>query len=329
MIRLGTVGTSGICEHFLSGVKLTEKFELTAVYSRKYETGISFGKKFGCETVFCNLTEMANSDIVDAVYIASPNKYHYPQSKLLLESGKHVICEKPITASAEEYTKLKEIADRNGLIYMEAIIPPHTKHYEKVRSAYKEIGKPVSARLDFSKRSSRYDDFLGGKKVNIFDMSLLAGTLMDLGVYCVYAAVDFFGKPKKITADAHFLANGADSSGTATFGYDDFSAVLTYCKIADSEIKSEIIGENGTLKIQLVSQYAGVTLVKDGSERIITEFPPRAKIMSGEADRFADYITNRAETAQSYEKVSKMCLEVHQCMDEIKKQANIKYPREE
>lgn len=325
MIKLGTVGTSGICEHFLNGVKLTGRFALTGVYSRKYENGIAFGKRFGCENIYCDMVEMAKTDTIEAVYIASPNSCHYEQSKLFLENGKHVICEKPIATSADEYIELKKIADDNGLIYMEAIIPPHTEYYDKVHSAFEAIGKPVLARLDFSKRSSRYDMYLSGEQVNIFDMSLCAGTLMDLGVYCVYAAIDFFGKPKEITSDAHFLPNGADSSGVATFIYDDFSVVLTYCKIADSAVKSEIIGESGTLKIQLVSEYAGITLVKDGKEEIITEFPTRPEVMSGEAKCFADFIENKDETFKRYEKASNMCLDVHKCMDEIKKQAKINY----
>ena len=123
MIRLGTIGTSGICEHFLNGVALTNKYILSAVYSRRYETGIAFGEKFGCKTVFTDLELMAKSDLIDAVYIASPNSFHYSQSKIFLENKKHVICEKPIATNAEEYIELKQLADKNGLIYMEAIIP--------------------------------------------------------------------------------------------------------------------------------------------------------------------------------------------------------------
>ena len=325
MIRLGTIGTSGICEHFLNGVALTNKYILSAVYSRRYETGIAFGEKFGCKTVFTDLELMAKSDLIDAVYIASPNSFHYSQSKIFLENKKHVICEKPIATNAEEYIELKQLADKNGLIYMEAIIPPYTHYYSKVKEAFSKIGKPVLARFDFSQRSSRMDAFLRGEHINIFDMSLHAGTLMDLGVYCVYAAIDFLGVPKKISANAQFLHNGADGSGTAVFEYDGYSAILTYCKTAQGNIGSEIVGEKGVLKISSVSQYAGVSLVINGKEEIITEFPSRAEIMSGEASYFADFITDFKGNAQKYKEMSEMCLNVHRCMDEIKNKAEIKY----
>ena len=61
MIRLGTVGTSFICHSFIGGAKLTGKFKLSAVYSRSYDTGLTFAKEHGCDTVFCNLLEMAKS----------------------------------------------------------------------------------------------------------------------------------------------------------------------------------------------------------------------------------------------------------------------------
>jgi predicted dehydrogenase len=323
MIRLGTIGTSGICRHFLSGVALTDKLGLTAVYSRTIDTGRAFGEAHGCERVFTDLEEMAKSDCIDAVYIASPNSCHYSQSKLFLENGKHVLCEKPIVTCQAEYEALKNLADRKGLIYMEAIMPLHADHWQSVREAYGKIGKPVLARLNFSQRSSRLDAFLRGEHTNIFDMSLHAGALMDLGVYCVYAAVDFFGAPKAITATAHFLHNGADGCGTAVFDYEDFSAVLTWSKVAQSALGSEIIGEKGVLKLASVSQYTGVTLVQDGREEPVTEFPSRAEIMRGEAERFARWIQKPTE---EYRRVSEICSKVHPCMDAIKNKAGIQYP---
>ncbi len=327
MIRLATIGTSRICQNFLNGVSLTNEFKLSAVYSRNFNTGEEFAKKNGCDTVFCNLNEMAEFDGIDAVYVASPNVFHANQSRIFLENGKHVICEKPITTSAEEYKELKSLADSKGLIYMEAIIPIHIADYKRIKNAFSQIGRVKMARFDFSQYSSRMESFLKGEQVNIFDMSLHAGTLMDLGVYCVYAAIDFLGKPKDITAQAYFLHNGADGSGIANFIYEDFPAVLSYSKTVQGAIGSEISGEYGTLKIASVSQYAGVTLVKNGEEQVITKYPDRAELMSGEAQKFANYILRYNTFKNDYEQVSQLCLQVHECMDLIKQKAGLKYPQ--
>lgn len=325
MIRLATVGTSNICQNFLDGVRLTEKFVLSAVYSRSHQTGKSFGDKNNCDRVYCSLKEMAESGEVDAVYIASPNSCHYYQSKLFLENGINVICEKPIVTKADEYIELKALADSKNLIYMEAIIPRHTEQYSAVKSALREIGKIRSARLDFSQYSSRLDSFLQGEHVNIFDMSLKAGCLMDIGVYCVYAAIDLLGVPKSLKAYASYLYNGADGSGSAILNYDDFLATLTYSKTCNGLVGSEIIGTEGTLRVEKISQYAGVTLIKNGVETRIAEYPTKAQLMSGEAMRFAEYILDYNSNKSDYKNVGELTFNVHKTMDLIKQNAELIY----
>lgn len=326
MIRLGTVGTSTICENFLCGVELTQRFILSAVYSRNEKTGRDFAEKFGCDTVFCDLEEMAKSGKIDAVYIASPNVFHKEQSKIFLENEIHVICEKPIVTNPEDYIELKKMADEKNLIYMEAIMPRFVKDYEKVKDAVSKIGKVQMARIDFCQRSSRLDRFLAGEHMNIFDMSLRAGCLMDIGVYCVYAAIDLLGEPKSVKAEKSLLYNGADGSGSAILNYDDFTASLTYSKTCDGVICSEIIGEKGTVTIKKISQYTGVTLITNDSETQIVGYPEKTVVMSGEAERFADYIENFIMFKEDYEKASKLCYGVHKCMNQIKENAGIEFP---
>ena len=326
MIRLGTVGTSRICDWFLSGCEYCGRYKLSAVYSRDAGRGREFAEAHGCKTVFTSLYEMAESDLIDAVYIASPNRFHAEQSRIFLENGKHVLCEKPIVVNADEYIELKKTADRNGLIYLEAMMPRHIPKNREIKEAVRQIGDIVLARIDYCQRSSRLETLERGEQVNIFDMSLHAGTLMDIGIYCVYGAVDLLGKPRSISAEKRLLPCGADGSGHAVFKYDGFDALLTYSKTADGALGSEIIGSRGTLKLRFISQYAGVSLVKDGEEKQITGFPSRAELMSGEADHFADYIIDPAGTREKYDADSELALDVHRCMDEIKKSAGLVYP---
>lgn len=328
MLKLATIGTSPICDSFLGGARLSGKFEHTAVYSRNYETGKAFAQKHGCKNVFTSLEQMASWDGIDCVYIASPNVFHAQQSKLFLENGKHVLCEKPIATSAKEYEELKLFADEKSLIYMEAIIPPHTSFHKPIKDALGKIGKISMAKIDFCQRSSKLDAYLAGKNPNIFNMSLHAGALMDLGVYCVYAAIDLLGVPKSVGANASYLSNGADSGGVAIFEYDDFNAVLTYAKNGQSRIGSEIVGEDGTLTIKSIGQYSGATLIdRYGNETEISGNLSKEELMSGEATAFADFIVNPAETGGRYGDISKLCLEVHRCMDSVKKKSGIVYPR--
>lgn len=324
MLKLATIGTSTIAKCFMSAVALSDEFTHYAIYSRKHETGLEFGKISGCTNIFTDLCEMAQSDI-DCVYIASPNRLHYEQSKLFLENGKHVICEKPITSNLAQYKELKALADSKNLIYMEAIMSTHSPSYASIHDALKELGNISMARIDFCQRSSRLDNFYKGIPQNIFDMNLHAGTLMDLGVYCVYAACDMFGMPESITATANYFDNGADCSGSAIFSYKGFPAVLSYAKNGQSKIGCEIIGDSGTLVIGSISQYINAVLIKNGEETVICPSIEKPEVMLGEVEAFAGFIKNNG--GEDYDRISALCSKVHSCMDMIKASAGIKYPQ--
>ncbi len=323
MIRYATIGRGTIVDQFIAGAALSGEFLLAAVYSREEKTGRVFAQKHGCDRVYTSLDELAAAPDIDAVYIASPNSCHVPQSEQMLLAGKHVICEKPIATSAAEYRRLKALADARGLVYMEAIIPLYVTGRAKIHEALASIGKIASARIDFAQLTSRYEALQRGEQVNIFDMSLAAGTLMDLGVYCVYAAVDLLGVPQTITATASYLPNGADSGGTALFDYGSFSAALTYTKVGHSAVGSEITGDKGTLVIERIGLYVGAYLVQNGVKTRLFADEPKEQLMSREAAAFAAFI--RGENREDYACASELADKVHTCMDTIKEKANIVY----
>ena len=323
MLKYATIGTSFIAEQFVTGANATGQFRLAAVYSRNSNTGLVFAKKFGCNKVYTSLENLAKDENIDAVYVASPNSFHAEQSELLLRAGKHVICEKPITTSAAEYKRLKSLADEKGLIYMEAIIPIYNSSRRLIKNALKEIGNISMVKIDYCQRSSRYDRFMNGEHVNIFDMSLHAGTLMDLGVYCVYAAIDLFGEPNNIKASASFLKNGADGGGVAIFEYDKFIASLTYSKTGQSVAPTEIVGDNGSIIMETAVYYQDAYLVKQGKKTPLFYNLSKETLMGYEAAAFYDFINGKR--LDEYEQNSKITESVHACMDKIKKKANIIY----
>lgn len=316
MINYAVIGRGKIVDTFIKGANKSGRFNLVAVYSRNVETGREYADKQGALKVYTDLEDLVRDEEIEAVYIASPNSCHEWQSELLLKGGKHVICEKPIATSSEGYRRLKTLADNLGLIYMEAIIPIFGKSRERIKEALDKIGNIAMAKIDYCQLSSRYDAFMRGEHVNIFDMSLAAGTLMDLGVYCVYATVDFFGKPNSIEATASYLYNGADGSGSAIFNYESFPAVLSYSKVGQSVAPCEIIGDKGSIIIERIGLYMGAYLVLNGKRIPLSDEEPKDVLMSYEASAFADFI--KGKSLERYEESSKLCEEVHACMDMIK-----------
>ena len=140
MLNLSVIGTSGITEKFLSAARKTGRFKFHTVYSRTAEKGRAFAEKQGFEGFCTDINALAKDSATNAVYIASPNSCHFAQSKLFLQNGKHVFCEKPIVTKAAEYDELLSLADKSGLIYAEAIMSRHFKGREKLFKGLSQIG---------------------------------------------------------------------------------------------------------------------------------------------------------------------------------------------
>lgn len=322
-MRYGVIGTGWIAKSFIDGAREVCASEFAAVYSRTAESGNKFASENKIEKVYTDINEFAKGDF-EAVYIASPNRLHYEQSKLMLQSGKHVICEKPITVEPEELEELQALADEKGLIYVEAIMYMFNPARDLLRDALGKIGKITSAHFDFSQLSSKYPAYQKGELPNIFNPALATGCLMDLGIYCVYPALDLFGLPEKITACAHFMESGADGSGTAGLLYSDKLITFTYSKLGQDRLGSQIFGDEGTIKIESISKLINMSITaKNGDIQGITGDVPKEKLMGYEALGFERFIADPSD--EYYQVTRHRALQVSQIMRQIRDICGIKF----
>lgn len=320
MVKFGVIGSGWIAEEFVKGSRLVDGFVFSAMYSRTYEKGKEFADKFGGVPVYTYMNEFAKSDI-DAVYIASPNSLHYSQSKLMLENGKHVLCEKPITITPEEFTELSELAEKNNLVYTEAIMMLHLSQRKIIKEKLESLGKISTAHFDFSQLSSKYPALLRGENPNIFNPEMKTGCLRDLGIYCFYPAIDFFGEPEKIISSAGFLSTGADGYGAAILDYADKQITLTYSKIGQDYLGSQIVGDKGTMTFGSISKLTDVEIhYCDGTkERLVGEIEKHI-LMGEEAKDFYDYICGKNSDLK---KINAEILSVLRAMNTVINQCKI------
>ena len=326
MIRFASVGTGWIAGEFIKGAKQVEGLSYTACYSRDRERGEAFASQWGAQKVYTDLNEMAQDSNIDAVYIASPNMLHYEQSKLFLQHGKHVICEKPITVEPWQLEELQQLADQNHLVYMEALIGVYLPEMKVLQGAVERLGGVHLARFDFSQYSSKYPAYLRGETPNIFNPAMATGGLMDLGIYCVYPAVMLFGVPDKVSAHARFLRTGADGSGCVTLHYADKTVVLTYSKTAQGVIGSEIQGEHGVIRIPRISKLTDMTLTPvGGEEQPLSVYTEKYLQMSHEAQAFYRFITEMPTYQAQYRYVQSLALSVNRVLSQAREAANIRF----
>ncbi len=327
MIKIATIGTGWITSSFIGGLDLLgDIFTLSAVYSRSRERGEAFLKEINKNVrIFTDLEQMAKDSEIDAVYIASPNSLHFQQAMLMVENKKHVIVEKPIVISEEQFMKLSDAARKNDVIFMEAIIPIHLPARKIIKENFGKLGRIQSSRFQFCQLSSKYNDYVLGNNPNIFNPHFATGTLMDLGIYCVYPAIDLFGLPEKLSTKAAFLESGSDSSVSSIYKYPDHIVTLISSKTCQSDLPSEIIGDKGKITIGHISKYDDVSITIDGVTENLVGSMTKEALMSWEARDFYRYITDRIGTADEYNEMCSLSLTVCAIMEAMRMQADIKF----
>lgn len=321
MIRFGMIGTGKIAEKFWQANRYGKDFELTAVYSRTLERARQFGFQKGQLQYFDDLEAFANSDCIDAVYVASPNCCHYEQVMTLLKAGKHVLCEKPMASNLEQAQEMFAEAEKQNLILLEGMRSIYAPSFQKMIPYMETLGTIRRATLQYCQYSSRYDNYKRGIVENAFKPELSNGALMDIGVYVVSCMIRLFGAPKSIKASGVKLHNGVDGAGTILMEYPDMIGEAIYSKITGSAMPSQIQGEDASMLIQEIENVKDLRIVRKGVVQSI-HFEQSDNILNYETQEFIKMI----KTGMGWEKSKEITLETMKVLDEARKQLHIVFP---
>lgn len=324
MIRFGIIGTNWITERFLAAARLHEQFELSAVYSRTGEKAREFADKHNIPHTFTNVDAMFASGQIDAVYIASPNSFHAPHAIAAMNHGIHVLCEKPAASNAFELKEMIETSKRTNTLLMEAVKSTLMPGFRAIRENLDRVGEVRRYFASFCQYSSRYDAYKAGEILNAFKPELSNGSLMDIGIYCIYPAVALFGRPHSIKAAGYMLASGVDGEGSILLQYDKMDAVLMHSKITHSSLPNEIQGEDGSLIINKISEPVKIELhTRDGKVEDLSK-PTVEHSMFYEVEEFIGLIhEGRIESTVNSHETSLITMEI---MDEVRRQLGIVFP---
>ncbi|MDD3870843.1 MAG: Gfo/Idh/MocA family oxidoreductase [Bacteroidales bacterium] len=241
------LGCGKIARKFSSDLKLLPNARLYAAASRSMDKAIAFAGEFGFEKAYGSYDEMVRDPQVDIVYVATPHSHHMEHAILCLDHGKAVLCEKAFALNADQVNRMIEAARRNGVFLMEAFWtrfqPAFLKLMEVLASG--QLGRPKMLRSDFA--------FNGGNDLSsrLFNMALGGGSLLDIGIYPVFIALQAFGRPEEIKTFADLAPTGADRSITMLFRYPDGQmASLASSFAVCSDTQSEVWCEKGFIRIR-------------------------------------------------------------------------------
>lgn len=328
MVHLGIVGTNWITHQFVQAALETGRYTLSAVYSRKVETAQEFARQYEgdivCET---ELDAFFATPVLDTVYIASPNSLHFSQAKAAILAGKHVIVEKPAFSNPTEMAEIIDLAKQQQVFFFEAARNIHEKSFQTIANVLPTPEHIIGAHFTYMKYSSRYDQVLAGEEPNIFSPRFSGGSLSDLGVYAVYAALGWFGKPTEVHHFARKIATGVDGIGTVILRYATFDVTIQHGKIGNSDLPSELYFDNGTLALNGINAIETAELHDRQNGTTTIEVSAKANPMIEEALDFAEVIEQPTEPANvaRYEAWVDLARDVNNVLYELRKQADIKF----
>jgi predicted dehydrogenase len=242
----GIIGLGKIARKFAADLQIVPDARLHAVASTSRERSTAFAQQFNVPHAFDSYQALLECPDLDVVYIATPHTLHCENTLMCLERKIPVLCEKPAGMNPQEVHKMVTTATLNHTFLMEAMwtqfIPAFKKSMSLLASGV--IGKPLSIKADFGFAAPYNVD---GRA---FNKDLGGGSLLDIGIYPVFLALEIFGQPIDIQAFAQFSPTAVDTTCAILFKHEKGALSMlhsTFTSLTNTE--AYIYGEQGTIHI--------------------------------------------------------------------------------
>jgi predicted dehydrogenase len=203
-IRWGVLGTAKIATKVAKAIREAPGAELAAVASRSGPRAESWAAQHGAGRAYGSYDELLADPELTAVYIPLPPSLHAEWTIRAAQAGKHVLCEKPLAASASEGREMIAACREHRVQLMDGTMWMHHPRTELMQAELTS-GKLGPLRRVSAAFSANF--LADAPPDNIrFQRELAGGALGDVGWYCVRAALWAFGElPERVQATARFF----------------------------------------------------------------------------------------------------------------------------
>lgn len=244
----GILAPGNIAGKFVSELKSVANARILAVGSRELSRSNQFASTYGIERSYGSYEELAADPDVDIIYVASPHAFHAEHTKLCLRHKKAVLCEKAFGLNPAQVREMIQCAQEEKVFLMEAFFTPHQPSYQEARKILASgiLGEIKHLQGWFGFNRSPYDP-----KGRLYNPALGGGAVLDIGLYPVFDALWFMGKPTEISAIADMTPQKIDQSVTAMFKYDGGkSATIHASFLSGAGVGTDIFCEKGALRLR-------------------------------------------------------------------------------
>jgi len=241
----------------------SSEHEVVAVAARNVANANKFAELHKIPKVFDNYDALLTYSNVDVVYIGVLNTEHYTIVKKLLEAGKAVLCEKPMTMTLAQTEELIKIAREKKVFLMEAM-------WSRFLPIYREMmDKQLASVGEIQQAHAAFGLSVIGATDRVTKKSLGGSSILDIGVYAINFAQMMFKDevPVEVKATGEVNAEGVDVNTAMVFKYPNGKiASLTTSVTADLSCEAKAIGTKGTLTLPKLFWCTDKMILPDGKE---------------------------------------------------------------
>lgn len=148
-IRWGLIGASTIAAQHMIGAFRANGDEVVAVMSANVDRATAYARDNDIARGGSSLSDLVNSNDIDAVYISTTNELHRDQVFAAAAAGKHVLCEKPLALSLDDARAMVKRCHERGIVMGTNHHLRNAATHRAMREAIKagRIGAPLFARV--------------------------------------------------------------------------------------------------------------------------------------------------------------------------------------
>lgn len=323
-IRFGIVGTGTIAHRFAEAIKNVDNAELVAVASRTKENAEKFGCEFDIPARFDSYEKMALSDVIDAAYIAVPHSGHIGCSCLMMNNGKHVLCEKPMAVNSKEAEEMFRCARENNVLLMEAmwarLVPGTIKMLELVENGV--LGDILGVEGKFC-YSMDEDEMYH----HVFKRENGGGSLLDVGVYGLNFASWYLGKDVETINAQSDIYNGVDSHTCVLLKYKNGAiADISSAILLRKPNEGYVYGNKGYARLLRFYAPQEIDIYLNNGETVKIPVPYAGNGFEEQIAHFSECVSKGLK--ESPVVTHEQTLYITKQMDKIRKITGVEYPQD-
>jgi predicted dehydrogenase len=298
-VRLGLVAASRIADlAVIQPAPDVQGVELTAVGARDLGRAQEAAERWGLAHAYGSYAELIASEHVDAVYIGTPATLHREWAIEAIEAGKHVLCEKPFAANADDARRIADAARAGDVVVMEAFHWRYHPYAGQIRSV---LDSGVLGRIDRIEAVFDIPDGKIGLDDIRWNLAVGGGATMDLGCYSIQWARFAAGSdPDVVSAEAICPVDGVDGELTAELRWPSgvTGSVRSSMIAAGDRVVAylKVTGELGTMMATnpLAPQNGGSMITVDTAEGTETHEAARSSTYFHQLVAFRDAVVDGA-----------------------------------